>query len=274
MFRVLKILFLFSFLALISSPALAANDELSLIFGLYQSDKASEMYKKFNPVIMALQEKLIAELEQPVEIKIQIYKTYQEALDALVFGNVDFVRFGPVSYTLAKSRNPGVQLLAMENKKGSRSFNGVIVVRSDSWINSLHDLKRQSFAFGDSNSTIGRYLAQAELLAVGIHGDDLEYKYLGRHDTVAKAVIIGDYQAGALKESSFNKANVEGELRVLSKFANVTKPWIARANLPEPIVDALTKVLLQLHDQQTLKKLKVEGFFPLTTVIMKRSGRV
>jgi len=209
--RVSTILSLVLGFLLMSCPVQAAEDELSLVFGLYQSDKASEMYCKFNPVIILMQDRLSAELKRPVVIEIKIFKTYQEAQDALVFGDVDFARFGPVSYTLAKSRNPGIQLLAMENKKGSRSFKGVIVVRSDSSINSLQDLKGQSFAFGDSNSTIGRYLAQAELLEAGINGIDLESEYLGRHDKVAKAVIIGDYRAGALKESSFKKAQNKGQ---------------------------------------------------------------
>jgi len=238
------------------------KQDLVLKFGLYQSDKATEMYRKFNPVIEAMQVSVAESLGRPVKIDIRIFKTYQEAQDALVSGEIDFARFGPVSYILAKNRNSHVGLLAMENKKGGRSFRGVIAVRADSHAQSLADLKGQSFAFGDSNSTIGRYLAQAELLDAGISGDDLKYEYLGRHDMVAKAVALGDFQAGALKESTFKKTNKNGQLRVLIYFENVTKPWPVRAGLSEDIRAALEKALIGMKNPEALKKLKVDGFFP------------
>ena len=86
----------------------------------------------FNPIIEALKTSLTREMGQTVQIDLLIYKTYAEAQDALVSGQVDIVRFGPVSYILAKDLDPDIQLLAMENKKGGRSFNGVIAVRADS----------------------------------------------------------------------------------------------------------------------------------------------
>ena len=85
----------------------------------------------------------------------------------------------------------------MEDKKGERRFSGVIVVGADSSIKRLADLAGKRFAFGDENSTIGRYLAQAELVKAGIRARDLaHYEYLGRHDLVAKAVSLGDFRAG------------------------------------------------------------------------------
>ena len=45
------------------------------------------------------------------------------------------------------------------------------------------DFERKSFAFGNSRSTIGRYLSQNYMMSEGIYADDLiDFSYLGRHD--------------------------------------------------------------------------------------------
>ncbi|MEZ6015716.1 MAG: PhnD/SsuA/transferrin family substrate-binding protein [Planctomycetota bacterium] len=237
------------------------NGPLALTFGVYRTDKATTMYRQFLPIVEALQEDLSGALKRPVEIELKIYKTYQEGLDSLVEGSADFVRFGPASYILAKERNAAIELLAMEHQDGKKRFKGVIVVRQNDSATALADLRGRSFAFGDENSTIGRYLAQAALVRAGIHANDLRgFAFLGRHDAVAAAVQIGDYDAGSLQVSTFEKLNKENKLRVLSSFENVTKPWVARAGLDAEVRKALTNVLIHFDDEALLKPLKMSGF--------------
>ncbi len=238
-----------------------SNSLLTLQFGVYRTDKASTLYKSFLPIIIGLQDGIEAELKRPVEIEIKIFKTYQEGLDSLVNGTVDFVRFGPASYVLAKDRDKEIQLLGMEHKEGKKEFSGVIVVSAESPIQELEDLKGSRFAFGDKNSTIGRYLAQAEMIKAGVVGSDLStYEFLGRHDLVAKAVEIGDFDAGSLKISTFLKMNRKGKLRILWSFDNVTKPWIAKSTLDPKVVAAMSKVLLKWQDKAALRDLNISGW--------------
>ena len=242
-------------------PSTESVEMLTLQFGVYRTDKASTVYRSFLPIIIGIQDGMEERLKRPVEIEIQIFKTYQEGLDALVNGDVDFVRFGPASYVLAKERDKEIELLAMEHKKGKKIFKGVIAVRAESPIKNLSDLKGKSFAFGDENSTIGRYLAQAELIKVGIHGKDLgRTEFLGRHDIVAKAVEMGDFDAGSLKISTFEKMNAKGKLRILWSFDNVTKPWIAKSGLDTRVLQALKEVMLTWDDSEALQALKISGW--------------
>ena len=236
----------------------------TLSFGVYTSDKPSEMYKKFKPMLRYIEDEIAARIEDSPQIKLVIYKTYELALEAFINGEVDFVRFGPASYVIAKDRNPEVRLLAIEENKGKRRFNGIILVREDSSFNSLNDLSGSSFAFGDENSTIGRYLSQAELVEAGLTVTDLEsYDYLGRHDRVVAAVLHGKYDAGAAKESTFAKYREKG-LRALRSFDNVTKPWVARGNIAEDHFIALQDVLLNTSNPEILKTFSksLSGFAP------------
>jgi phosphonate transport system substrate-binding protein len=251
-------------LALLSARGLAQEPDpnaLPLSFGLYQSDKPTVMYKKFMPVLEYLQGDLERRLRQPVDIRLEIFRSYDDGIDALVAGKVDFVRFGPSSYITAQGRNKEIRLLAMEHEKRQKRFKGLIIVAKSSPIRSLADLRGKSFAFGDPNSTIGRWLVQAELAKAGIRSDDLSsFAYLPRHDAVARAVQMGDFDAGSVKEGTFEELAQNGDLRILMSFDNVTKPWIARAGLEGRVADALKESLFSLTDAAVLKELKVSGF--------------
>ena len=263
MYRIMKYFILSTASIIFSSSLTFANEPPpnELTFGLYQSDKATEMHRKFKPLIDYLSKEVSRLSESPTDFKLKIYKSYQGANDALVTGKVDFVRFGPASYILAKAKQPGIKLLAMEEKKGKTRFNGLIVVSIDSPIQTLSDLNGRSFAFGDLHSTIGRYLAQSELITAGVSSSSLsKLAFLGRHDKVFKAVELGDYDAGSLKESTYKKMNLKGQLRILHSFENITKPWIARAHLPPKTFKAVSTALIGLSDPNILKQYKVSGF--------------
>lgn len=251
----------------LAAPGQEQNNEQrpsAISFGVYSFKKPTAVYKSFRPAIQCLQRAITAEFGNPVVISLRVFKTYEECLEAFVRGEIDFVRFGPASYVLAKQRNPKIELLAVEQEDGQKVCKGVIAVGTRSDIKTLADLKGKRFAFGDPQSTIGRYLSQAELVKADIHAGDLEaFKYLDRHDTVFKAVEHGDFDAGALHINTFEELNRKNhELRVLWMFDNVGKPWIARAGLDHDVADALRKSLLHLTDERALAALEVSGFLP------------
>ena len=240
--------------------ATAQAGQLDLTFGLYLTDKPTTVFAKFKPIIDHLEMDLSKRLHRQVKISLRLSKTYDAAITALVTGEVDFVRFGPASYVIAKDRNKKLQLLAMELRDGKKRFNGVLVVAKNSSIRKISDLRNKRFAFGDHNSTIGRYLAQDLLLKAGINAQGLSgFAFLDRHDRVAKAVELGDYDVGSVKNSTYKKINKSGKLRVLATFENVTKPWIARSGLDLEVSKALAACLHGVRDKAVLKALKVSG---------------
>ena len=233
-----------------------------LNFGLYTSDKPSAMIRQFRPVLDELENDVSARLGKDVKIRIQVASSYELGMENLVQGRVDFARFGPASYVSAKKMNPGLRVIAMEHKRGSKQFNGVICIPADSEVVSVEQLAGTRFAFGNERSTIGRYLSQKYLVDHGITAGDLAgYDYLDRHDLVGTAVATGRYDAGALKESTLKKLIKNGaNLKALAKFPNVTKPWVASAGLDGVIYRAIKEALLEFDDEKALKALKKDGF--------------
>jgi len=239
-----------------------ADDRVRLNFGVYSSNKPTAMVRTFKPSLNALENSIAEKLGRDVDIRMQIAKDYDQGIADLIEGKVDFSRFGPASYIEAKRINDSIEILAMENKNEQKVFFGIIAVHEDSDIQSMEDLRGRSFAFGDESSTIGRYLSQLYLENNGLRAGDLSsYKYLGRHDIVGTAVGAGDFDAGALNESTFKKLLAKGEpIRELARFPNVTKPWIARKGLDPEVFLALQESLWELDDARSLKSLKVDGF--------------
>ncbi len=243
-----------------------SEDGVRLNFGVYSSNKPTAMVRTFKPILNSLESSMSEKLGRSVDIRMQIAKDYDQGMTDLINGKVDFSRFGPASYIQAKKENSSLQLVAMESKKKSKVFYGIIAVHKDSNITNIEQLKGRSFAFGDESSTIGRFLSQLYLVSHNIFAGDLSgYKYLGRHDKVGTAVGAGDFDAGALNESTFKKLVAAGEpIKELARFPNVTKPWIASEGLDPEVFSALQESLYELKDLNALKALKADGFLPGT----------
>ncbi len=237
------------------------TEPLRLEFGVYPSDRATVMYRKFSPILDAIRVPLENQLNREVDIHMTIFEDYESGIKALANGDVDFVRFGPSSYILAERINPNVQLLAMELRNGLKRFNGLIIAHKDSNIHDLQDLKGKTFAFGDENSTTGRFLSQSLLVENNIKADSLRsFDYLGRHDQVAKAVMTQSHDAGAIKSSTYKQLCDPDEIIVVRAFSNVTKPWVASSHLSKKICQAITASLLVLEDQDVIGELGGSGF--------------
>jgi phosphonate transport system substrate-binding protein len=238
-------------------PALALADDkpVELNFGIYTSEKPTEMINKFKPVTQAIEGEMGKALSKPVSVHFQVSARYQDGIKSLAEGKVDFSRLGPASFIETRNMNSSVEMLAVESSKGSTVDYGIICVKEDSPIQSVADLKGKSFAFGEENSTIGRYLSQSYLLKNGIKSTDLsKMSYLGRHDAVGAAVGSGLFDAGALKEGTFKKLVASGtKLREIARFPNASQVWVGRGDLAPEIKAALKSALLGLSDPVALK---------------------
>lgn len=109
-------------LAVTASAVLAfpASADINLVFGTYAADKPTETVKTFKPFLAYLADEMSENLGERVTISMQIARNYEDGIDDLVSGKVDFARFGPASYVTAKSRNAEISIIAMESKKGKR----------------------------------------------------------------------------------------------------------------------------------------------------------
>ncbi len=231
-----------------------------LVFGVYTSEKASELYVQLMPILEHV-EKDLQSRGHDVHLRLKIVPSYLEGIRSIVQGSFDCARLGPASFIMARKKNDRIQSLAIETENGSEIIRGVFIVRTDSPIQSMSDLKDKRFAFGDRESTIGRFLSQAELVKNNIHAKDLNrYAYVGRHDKVANAVLSKQFDAGVVHVNSFKKYANLG-LRAIADFPNATKPWVCSSTTDLALVKSFREALLGIpKSSPVLKELKIDGF--------------
>lgn len=170
----------------------AAGNTGELIFAVHPYDTPSRIVNRFQPVC----DYLTDVLQRPV--KLHITTSYEEQIRKIARDEVDIAYMGPSSYLRAHDRyaepgKPRVQLIASEPP-----YQGVIIVRRDSNIHSLRDLKGKTFAFGAHQSFSGHYMPRVMMLDMGITLADLmDYSFLDRHERVVLSVVYGDFDAGA-----------------------------------------------------------------------------
>ncbi len=102
------------------------------------------------------------------------------------------------NYVLAHEKY-GVDVALVTVRYGSTSYKGQIIVRADSGIKSLQDLKGKVMCWVDPNSTSGYIVPRIMLKANGIDPDKDFAKTIeaGSHNNVVTQVYNGDCDAGA-----------------------------------------------------------------------------
>jgi phosphonate transport system substrate-binding protein len=198
-------------------------------------------------------------LSEKTKIKIDcnISKDYRDHIDIVGQDRVDVAYMGPASYVLMTQKYGRKPVLSRLEINGTPLFQGVIVTRQNSSIKTLHDLAGKSFAFGDPNSTMSYLVPLFMLNEAGIRKDTLaRHNFLSSHQNVALGVLIGDFDAGAVKEEVFYQFKERG-LKDLAWTPKISEHvFVSRSTLPSGTVKILRNALLILNDESILSSIK------------------
>jgi phosphonate transport system substrate-binding protein len=198
-------------------------------------------------------------LSDKTKIKIicTISKDYREHIDMVGQDKVDLAYMGPASYVIMTRKYGLKHVLARLEINGTPLFQGVMITRKNSSISTLHDLAGKSFAFGDPNSTMSYLVPLFMLHEAGIRKDTLaRHSFLSSHQNVALGVLMGDFDAGAVKEEVFYEFKERG-LKDLAWTPKISEHvFVARSTLPSGTVNSLRNALLTLSDKSVFSSIK------------------
>lgn len=182
----------------------AAGADKELRFGSVAMDVPTVMHRRLTP----LTQYLTKTLGKPVRLKLA--KNMSAAIDDVAAGTVELAYLTPVAY-IKSNKKGNTRLVAKTVTKGRGSFRLMIVVKENSPIKSLEDLKGRSFAFGDKAALLQR----AVVVGSGTKLESLgTYKFLGHYDNIVRAVMHGAFDAGILKDTKAYKWEGKG-IRIL-----------------------------------------------------------
>ena len=135
-------------------------------------------------------------------IKAITLSNYAGVALAMKSKRVDFAFVGPVNYLLIDERAGAFPLTAAV-RKGQKGYRGIIIVRTDSGIHSLADLKGKRFAFGDALSASASLYPKMALRKAGINPKvDIKSLMLSSQNAVVSSVLAGKVDAGAIYEDA------------------------------------------------------------------------
>ncbi|CAN1533863.1 PhnD ABC-type phosphate/phosphonate transport system, periplasmic component [Rhabdaerophilaceae bacterium] len=186
-------------------------------------------------------------------------KTYRVAdyaglVEAMRGDNIEFSRFGPAVYSLGR-RVMGEKLKPIfrdVDHNGAEGYYSVVIVKADSPIRTLADLKGKPFLFADPNSTSGyafpSYFMKKQGFDAATHFSATVFS--GSHENSVIGVVRGQYEAAATHWTNETSGMVQtlerrgmvpkGSTRIIWTSPLIpASPFCVRANLPQALQDAV-----------------------------------
>lgn len=219
--------------------------------------------------------RLASLLEQRLnrQVRTAAFADYAGLVDALSTGAVDIAWMPPLLFVEAMER--GAEAIVVAKRSGSTSYRSVVFVRADSELQTLEDLRGNSVAWVDPESSSG-YLAAAATIAreLGPLSQVFsEQSFVGSHRAVCEAVVKGWATAGATYASLDPEGNWAaagwddflpgraGEIRAIASSDPIPGDNIAhRSGLPPRIVEQLVEVFTELGDDVEGKEILRDVF--------------
>lgn len=242
--------------ALTALPALAQDwrtDYRIVRFGILSGENESDRIARYTPFQEYLEKTL------GVEIEIFTAGNYDGVIQALAADQIEFSFMGSSAYAAAYTETEGgvEPLLATQQEDGSTGYYSVIVVRCDSGLKTIDDLKGKTLAFADPDSTSGYNVPYYNLVQQGYQPEDFfaAIPFSGSHEAGVAGVANGQFEAAAtyinnetngIPQRMETKGMIEeGEVCVIWTSPEITSgPFTARSNLPQGLIDEMKAAVL------------------------------
>jgi len=228
---------------LILAPHKLAYAEKGLMLAVHPYLPSNELKKKFTPIASYLSRQI------GMPIKIRIGSNYDEHIQYIGLNKVDIAYMGPASYVKMANKFNNKPMLSRLEIKGNPWFQGNIIVRKNSAITTLSDLKGKKIAYGDPSSTMSYIVPHYMLHKAGVFTDSFsKHQFLYSHSNVALGVLSGDFDAGAVKPAVFRKFQEEG-LKIIAKTPKISEHlFVARNDLPDWQIKKLRNAMLNMNN--------------------------
>ena len=246
----------------------------ALRFGVVSFYGPRLMYLKYQPLV----DYLARATGLPWELVLS--RTYEEATERLCKDDLLLAYLGPATFIRAE-RSCKAEPVACLRTAGKATYESWIMVRADSPVRKLADLRGTRFGFGDPFSSSSHIVPRSMLVDAGLEpGKDFRCVYYAHHESAAQAVLTGEVEACGLRDIVGAKFKEKG-LRVLAvsgpipNFPLVISPrarageraMVERALLTLPSTDATARAEFATWDEELSG-----GFAPCTGIDFRAMG--
>ncbi len=198
------------------------------------------MYLKYQPLIDYLTQ------HTPWRFELALSTSYRETVARLCRGDVQLAYLGPYTYLRAREQC-GAKAILRLNTGGREHYYSYIMVREDSPVRRIEDLRGRAFGFGAILSTSSHLMPRAMLLRAGLRpGLDVACRYYEHHERAARGVLMGEVQACGIRDLVGEQFKGRG-LRILARSEPMVNfPLSVHPQAAPAFVGALTEALVAL----------------------------
>jgi phosphonate transport system substrate-binding protein len=250
----LCVIILTDFTRVESMPMKEGSPEKTLIIGLVPEQNLFKQIERYTPLAEYLSKKI------GVKIRLQVLNHYENITDNFISLRLDGAFLGSFTYALANQRL-GVEILARPlDSTGLSTYHGLILVRNDSGINNITNMKDKRFVFVDQATTAGFLFPLYFFKENGINDYKTYFKetyFAGTHEDVIYDVLNKDADIGAAKNTVLDRLSgrdgrLRRELKIIKTSPDVPENGLSvKKDLSAPVKTALQEAVLNMHNDPT-----------------------
>jgi phosphonate transport system substrate-binding protein len=236
------------------------------VVGVHPLHNPQRLMKVYGPIV----EYINAAIPE-VRLKLEASHNYREFNKKLYSGHFDFAMPNP--YQTILSLKHGYRVFG---KMGDdKDFCGIILVRKDSGIRTVSDLKGKKVAYPAPTALAATMMPQYYLLTHGIDVNrDIENLYVGSQESSIMNAVLGHVAAAATwpapwKTFSAEHPGLANQLEVKWRTDSlINNGWVVRKDIPPELVDKFASALFGLSNsasgRKLLERLPISHFEPAT----------
>ncbi len=249
-----------------------------LTLGIFPRRPANQTVPAFTP----LAEKLSVELGEKVTLVVA--KDFDAFWQNVTDRKYDIVHFNQYQYL--KSKTLGYKAIVANEEQKQKELAGVLLVRKDSGITKVSDLKGKTIMFGGDEKTMAAYIAPTAILKKHglVEGKDYQAKFAPNPPAAAIAVFNKAADAGGvgdaiLEQKAVTSAITAIDMLVLEKsdaFAQL--PWAVKGDLANAKAAKIQQVMIDLQStpegKAILKAAMVDSFFKVSDADYSKAKQI
>jgi len=231
------------------------QEPLRIKIGLIPEQDIHKMAARYEPLTGYLSKKM------NLKVTLVYLDSYSEVCDKFIYKQLDAAFFGSFSYALTHAK-AGVQPIARPDYQGTSTYRGLILVRQDSNIKNIQDMKAKRLALVHQATYAGylyplRYFKEHGVKNLETYFSKITFE--GSHDKAIFAVLRGEADIAMPKDLIYQRVikenpELEKKLVVLASSDPVPSNALCVSRELDPALkNKLREILLNLNNDPQAK---------------------
>lgn len=251
---------------LVCVPATAAPERL--VMGIFPRVGAIETTRMFQPLAKHLS-KVTGR-----EVVLETAKDFESFWNGVTQKRYDLVHYNQYHY-LKSHKEQGYQVILKNVEQGQSTLGGAIVVRDDSGIHSIADLKGRKIVFGGDRRAMQAYVVTTYMLRRGgLRKGDYEEDFSKNPPNAVMATFFKQADAAGAGDHVLDIPSLEKQIDVKQmKYLAASEalphlPWAVRGDMPRDLRKKIQQAMINLSKsdsgREMLKNMGFDGFVAAT----------